>query len=728
MPETWITLEKVCDLTGWSRKHARCASRAWPTRDTTTRGRNGRPEREYELSSLPAEVQDSYAAGKGLAIIRAAEQTLSSSAVATTLQPRPRVAVPEDLKDQAQQRYRAIQPLLDFRKRTSGARPTFPLADGRLIRTVVDLAKYVGAQQVPPVSWSTLLRWLKRFDREGCAALADRVRKDKGQSRWAEEHPAAALFLQQKYLHEGLSRQMSWEALVREWPKIEKKGKPPCRDAARTFLNALPEPLKVFGREGKEAHERKCSPFILRGKVPVMAWWISDHRVFDVLVRNSLFAELPQDKAFRLWFTALYDWGSRKIVGFCFAPTPSSRTINSALRMGILSHGMPRNFYWDNGEDYKKVRRDLELITLSDEARMLLDRDAVGITSALPKRPRSKPIESWFSRWSKRFDVLWRPAYLGNKPGNCPESGRAAQKQHEDFLKGKRSDSPLPLDAEFIAAAIQWIDEYNETRLESLQHRTPAEIFEEQCPERNRAAVNPRLLDVLFSERVRRKVQAGGCVQLERLRFEPTDESIGALDMQKGREVVILRDPYNLGEAVAVDAETFQFIGELRIQQFVGQSPSGQITRDQIKAAMRRERSLRKGYSEYLAALRAIAANQGWQTEREALLERAGIRTGTTGRKLLTAGAAPGASDAEPRMNQLKEIGPTFISDAVAKDAHLWDTIEPEDSVPTAAVPGARGGRPSPPRPSKMESPFVDDLVPEFTAAMEEEAAKKEGE
>jgi len=38
------------------------------------------------------------------------------------------------------------------------------------------------------------------------------------------------------------------------------------------------------------------------------------------------------------------------------ALAPSSRTINSALRIAILSHGMPRNFYWDNGEDYKKVR------------------------------------------------------------------------------------------------------------------------------------------------------------------------------------------------------------------------------------------------------------------------------------------------------------------------------------------------------------------------------------
>ena len=38
MPETWLTLEKVCALTGWTEGHARRASRTWPTRLTESRG------------------------------------------------------------------------------------------------------------------------------------------------------------------------------------------------------------------------------------------------------------------------------------------------------------------------------------------------------------------------------------------------------------------------------------------------------------------------------------------------------------------------------------------------------------------------------------------------------------------------------------------------------------------------------------------------------------------
>lgn len=678
MAEAWLTMERVRALTGWSERHVRRASRDWSARTSESRARNGKLQREYLLASLPAKAQAKFVQESkgGLLAVPAAEQTLPLFTSAPP-PPAPRVAIPDDLEDQARERLKAIEPLLDFRKRTNGHRPSIRLGDGKTVDTLNDLAEYVAAQQKPTVSSRTLFRWLDRFDGGGYAALADKPRSDKDKSRFFEEHPAAAAFLQQKFLHEGLSREMAWEALCREWKKLGEQGQTPHYNTARRFLNALPEAVKVLSRDGKETHERLCSPFIQRSKVPVMDWWVSDHREFDVLVRNTLFAEMKQDQAYRLWLTALYDWGSRKIVGFCLAPTPSSRTISSAIRMGVLSHGFPANFYWDNGEDYKKEKRDLELITLSEEAQTLLDRNRIGITSAIPKRPRSKPIESWFARWSKRFDVLWRPAYVGNKPGNRPESATESQKQHAKYLAGKRGASPLPTDAEFIVATVQWIEEYNDTRLETLDHRTPNEVMEEAHPERNRPKVNPRLLDILFSERTKRVVQKGGCVQLDGMRYEPTDESLFALDTRQGREVAILRDPYNLGEAIAADAETLQFIGELRMQQFVAQCPNGQITRDQIKAAMRRERSLRKGYAEYLAALSAIASNQGWKTEREALVERALARTGTDGR--LLPAAAPGARGESAPVSRAREVAPTFVSDAVAQDAAIFNKIEMED-------------------------------------------------
>lgn len=717
MAETWLTIEAVCELEGWSTGHARRASRAWPTRLCESRGRNGKHRREYPLSSLSAGAQAKHAdlVRKNLAVVQVptGSATLPLFASAQAAQAPPRVAVPEDLEDQARARLAAIEPYLDAQQqRKQGLRTEIRLAGGKIVRTMGELAQFLGSQQKPPVGKQAVWEWVARFNEGGYAALADRPRKDKDKSRFFEEHAAAAIFLQNKFLKEGLSREMAWEALCREWRKVEKKGEPPCYDTARNYLNALPEPLKVMAREGQQAYWSKCSPFIQRAKVPVMDWWISDHRVFDVMVRNSLFFELTGNKAFRIWLTAIYDWGSRKLVGFCFAPTPSSRTINSALRMAILSHGMPRNFLFDQGEDFKKIRRDIEAITLSDGAQGLFKRDRVGVTSALPYRPRSKPIEAFFTRWAKRFDPTWRPAYLGHKPGACPEDARKAQKLHDDFLRGKRDDSPLPLDAEFIAGAIQFIEDENSTRLDKLDGRTPNEAMEEAHPERNRPKINPRLLDILFSEREIRKVDRGGCVKLDRMRYEPTEESAFALSALHKRTVLVLRDPFNLQEATAVDAETLQFIGELRIQEFVAQCPNGRITRDQIKAGLRRERSYQKGYAEYLAALSAISASSGWKTEREDRMERLGFRTGTDAR-LLPAGVPGALGEGGPAATR-RRTSSAFVSDDVASDADVFGIVELQDD--TAEVDsGERNVAESDPV-KKISSPFVSDEVRDFLA------------
>jgi putative transposase len=672
---TWLSLNQVSELTGWHSQHVRrlAAQGKVETRTSKTRGRNGKQEREYLLSSLPADAQTRFIQ-KGSSLGTSETAITKHSGTLPLFPPSqqsPRVALnPEQLKEAE----RKIAVIAAVDKWDRGFRQVATLLNGKQISTKTELLEWLESQH--GVSVSTIRNWAKANESGGPVALARKVRSDRGHSKLA---PQAAAFIESKYLNreEGHSCRMCFEALLREWHKLETKGNPPSYATVRRHLRKLPEPLKVLARVGKRAYESSCSPFVQRGPVPVMDWWVSDHRVFDVLVRNSLFAEMPADKAYRVWMTAIFDWGSRKLVGFCFAPTPSSRTISSALRMAILNCGMPRNFYWDNGEDYKKVRRDIESITLSQEATALLARDRVGVTSALPFHPRSKPIESWFARWSKRFDVLWRPAYLGNKPGNRPESAELAQKQHAEYLTGKRGETPLPTDAEFIAATIQWIEEYNDTPLESLGNRRPNDVMERQSSERSRVQVNRRVLDILLSERVSRTVMAGGCVRVDNMTYEPTEESLFSMDVRKGRDVIVVRDPYNLQEATAADPDTMQFIGELRVKEFVAQCPNGQITRDQIKANMRKQRSLRKGYGEYMASLQAIATSQGWRTEREALLERAGVLTGTDGSDMR---GLPGSRrlqlpDARPR----KVLRSAFVSDAVAAHADAFRDLKVED-------------------------------------------------
>jgi hypothetical protein len=680
---SWVTHSELREQTGWDNKTIQrmrdSGKLPWRVSEPPTRGRNGELVREYLFSAASKKVADSNA----LAVVAAPQMALP------ILDSAERSAVPAELEPQARERFeKFVQPLLEFelqKKQSHSA--SVKSADGKIVDSAWDMAAYVASRQRTETSQRTVHRWFKRFKKNGYAALADKVRKDRGRSRFFEVHKAAALYIQQKFLNEGLTYQLCWEALRRDWKKVEGNSQPPCEWSVRNFLSALPKGTRVLAREGAEAYTTKCSPSVRRKSPPPMEWWILDHRVFDVMTRNTLFPEMRKDQAYRLWLTAIYDWGSRVLVGFAFAPTPSSRTINSALRIAALTYGFPSNLYWDNGKDFKKVKADLELMTLSTEAQSLLGKTKIGVTSALPKHPRSKPIESYFSGWSKRFDPLWGVAYLGSRPDRRPERARIAEKQHHQYLAGKRAESPLPTDADFIAGAVQWIAEYNAEGLKALNGHTPAERMEEHNPATQRQRVDPRLLDILLSERTTRKVKRGGFVQLDKMPYEPVEESIGALARLEDKEVTILRDPYNLGEAVAVDSKTLQFIGELRIQPFLEQAPNGQINREQIRAEIRKQRQLKRFAANYLESVKRIAWNFGWKPESELLLERAKA-TGTYGPAVNPSDgpsslhrAAPGARRAllSGGQNRANESAPTFISDAVAEDAHLFEKIEMEE-------------------------------------------------
>lgn len=668
----WITREALERETGWSRETIRLKLKngELQARETGRVERNGRPERQFLFAVEPKQGSDSSA------LVHAPQSNLP---LFDSGAPAERSAVPPELRAKAELRYSAIELLLKFR---AEKRPSFTLQDGRVITRQKDLEEYIAAQY--ETSPRNLYRWLKRRREaqkkggNGFVALADRPRKDKGSSVF-DKHPDAAAYLQSKFLNECLSSFQSWEALCRDWRLVlRKKGKPPGEDAARRYLKKLALGLKTLARKGPEAYLSECTSFITRAKQPPMKTWISDHRVSDVLVRNRTFVsrELPLDAAYRPWLTALVDMGSQLIVGFCFSPQPSWRTIHSAIRMAALDYGFPQEFYWDNGEDYKKAKRMLERFDPTKEVLGFNFR----VTSAIPKRPRSKPIEAYFTRFARRFDPIWGAAYVGNRPTNRSEHADAAQRLHKRYLEGKETRSPLPTDAEFIACAIQWIHEYNDSKFRQLGGKTPNQVMNEAWPEHARTKVNPRSLDILLWEPVERVVDRGGMVKMDNIWYEPTEEYSYIIANLQGQKIHVLRDPYNLAEAVAV-TEDRTFLGELRPKQLIDQDPANPITRDQIQAEMREQRRLKKMHAQQLAMLSLIARQAGWKTERERLLERAAesmAMTGTDGRAL-PAAVVPGRRTMAPRLPAIRNSQPAFVSDAVAEDAELFREVQLEE-------------------------------------------------
>ncbi len=170
------------------------------------------------------------------------------------------------------------------------------------------------------------------------------------------------------------------------------------------------------------------------------------------------------------------------------------------------------------------------------------------------------------------------------------------------------------------------------------------------------------------------------------MRYEPVDAALGPLSMRQGRKVVVLRDPYNLADAVAVEEDTHVFIGELRVQQFIAQCPGGRITRDQIAASMRMQRSLQRAYNEWLVILAAISSRSGWRSPKQQLLDRAGLSLGAAqvpGKGSLGIGLSP---EAIPGARQPKHITAAaapvspFVDDAAQRMVDLLDAEESEES------------------------------------------------
>ncbi|MGO9641442.1 MAG: hypothetical protein ACLP1Y_09080 [Candidatus Acidiferrales bacterium] len=686
MIEAWLSFAQVAALTGWKR---RWLFKQISINAITSRlgalGHNGKPQREFLLSSLPEAAQvrhaeqtaqkpDALAIRENAALAETEPKRRPAAALQKT--PRWRAIVPEKnvkLQVRVERRLEAIAPLIEYH-RLATRREQNEMLGARGVRNFTELVDQ--AAVAADEKRRTLFRWLALFKSGGEPHLAGPVRQDKDKSRFFEEHGAAAAFVQNAYLTEGLNVFDIRDTLWRRWAEIGERGERPSYSTIRRYIRAIPKPIATLAREGEEKFTAKCGPHIIRAEQPVMKWWISDHRVHDVFVYNTAFAYEEPGKAYRLWLTAVYDWGSRKIMGCVWSPTPSSQTINSAVRMGVAQAGFPANLYWDNGKDFQAVARALTA---------LLEAQQVSITKALPFSPRSKPIESYFTRWSFRFDRRWRPAYAGNKPSNCPPECREAQKLHSEWLAGKRDATPLPNDKDFILAALQFAVEYNDSPHESLDGRTPNQVFDEQHPESARKPVDRRLLDQLFWRRDERKVLAGGCIELDRLRYEPVEESFAALALTCGRAITVCRDPYDMGEAIALDAESGEFLGELRIQERVDQAPQGRVTQDAIRAGMRRARGLKRLCAQYGLAIEAMAANAGWKPEREALLDRArGIRTGTDGQGVLLRAAAPGAGSVGegtlPRpVRELPALAPAFVSDGVRSDNFDISKLELED-------------------------------------------------
>src|ERR1035441_3819120 len=239
--ELWLNKETVRSATGWSDRTIRWKVQlgALRLRTTSNRQKRGRGPRDYALSSLPVEAQLKFLkqpllSGPDCTALALGPDPNQSELFASL----PEVTAPERLDFSAKQnaqalkRLEAIAPLVEFASRSRRSRPTFRTIGGLAVRSMNSLVGYLADQH--QVSARTLWNWYAQYRKLGYAGLVDRVRSDKGKSRFLKAHPAVRAYVENKYLGERLSIRLVYQALLRDLRNLEPDCTRPPRSEEHT--------------------------------------------------------------------------------------------------------------------------------------------------------------------------------------------------------------------------------------------------------------------------------------------------------------------------------------------------------------------------------------------------------------------------------------------------------------------------------------------------------------
>jgi len=246
MRESWFIDVEFAAIIKVGLPHLRRLRPGLKHREVSQRTRNGKRRFEYSSLNLSAEEQLSLAPH---VLAAPTKENLTLTANAQRELARPCGFTPKQESEFAEVR-ELIRPMLERK-------------DGDP-RTLDELAAEIGLKNVgwlnktgepAPLGKSTVWRYYSNFRKGNLFSLVRAVRKDRGRSQFFASHLAASAFVQQKYLNEGLSFQMCWEALRRDWKKVDGAGDPPSYGATRKFLRTI-QNLPAFWRTKANMHTR----------------------------------------------------------------------------------------------------------------------------------------------------------------------------------------------------------------------------------------------------------------------------------------------------------------------------------------------------------------------------------------------------------------------------------------------------------------------------------------
>jgi len=412
MREKLLTKDEVARVTGWSHRWIEKRLKSVPG----PKGRNGRPQPMYPLSTIPAEARQKWLATFGWGAVAGGQQVthevligedevrrLCGGVIPPGAQPvyratapsrpdsigtpvaaltdRAVAALPEQLalelpapvssslspadRAVADHRYQIIEPLIA---------PERHQALWRQFAGKGAVVAFLAQQHKTPAR--TLYRWMQQWQGKNLTGLVNRDRSDRGQSRVltpaAQQYIAAALLPAPADPRNGkpgrseMSIREVYRAYEEEraWRGSHPDAGEPLPHASyesfRIWAAKIPQVVRDVAARGDQDYFNRHALVTRRDleALDPLEYIVMDHRLADFFCMTR-----DPGKPWRLirpWLTAAIDMRTRKWLAWVVCITPSSDSIAAAMKRAILDHGLlyrdgkcASTYYWDNGKDFR---------------------------------------------------------------------------------------------------------------------------------------------------------------------------------------------------------------------------------------------------------------------------------------------------------------------------------------------------------------------------------------
>ncbi|MEU1485799.1 Mu transposase C-terminal domain-containing protein [Streptomyces sp. NPDC005752] len=267
----------------------------------------------------------------------------------------------------------------------------------------------------------------------------------------------------------------------------------PERTLYRAFATELPPAERAAWRTG-ESGRRAASVYLRRPDALRGRCWEMDHKQIPLVVLP------PKGKAICPWITTVVDDGTRALLGWAVAVTPTSATVFTAMRMAMLHEPDLSPF----GAVPERVRIDRGLEFAADAVKASLGTLAVVVHRLPAFTPHRKGKVERLNLTIEQMLISQLPGFTGGPR----DTGGKLYGPVKDSVAAKEAaegqdDGPMRIER-FVARFVAWARWYNTERPHRmLGGRTPLQAWtDDQAPLRRIGAEQLRHLMLAGTERV----------------------------------------------------------------------------------------------------------------------------------------------------------------------------------------------------------------------------------